>query len=98
MFLLNHQLKELILGLKNKIMVKKAITFLLISILFVNCKKDKTIVLSSSNYGDIINQEFTGDLAFNTTSFVEKYWRIVGNTELKSAHSKNQLGNRSTQV
>jgi aminopeptidase YwaD len=61
-------------------MVKKAITFLLISILFVNCKKDKTIVLSSSNYGDIINQEFTGDLAFNTTSFVEKYWRIVGNT------------------
>jgi sulfite reductase (ferredoxin) len=61
-------------------MVKKAITFLLISILFVNCKKDKPIVLSSSNYGDIINQEFTGDLAFKTTSFVEQYWRVVGNT------------------
>jgi len=61
-------------------MFKKAITFLLISILLVNCKNDKPIVLSSSNYADIINQEFTGDLAFNTTSFVEKYWRIVGNT------------------
>tara|TARA_B100000795_G_scaffold264246_1_gene244487 strand:+ start:1805 stop:3535 length:1731 start_codon:yes stop_codon:yes gene_type:complete len=61
-------------------MFKKAITFLLISILLVNCKKDKPIVLSPSNYADIINQEFTGDLAFKTTSFVEKYWRIVGNT------------------
>ncbi len=39
-----------------------------------------TYNLSSSNYTDVINQEFTGDLAFETTSFVEKYWRVVGNT------------------
>jgi aminopeptidase YwaD len=48
--------------------------------LFINCKNDTLTVLSSSNYSTIINQEFTGDLAFNTTSFVEKYWRVVGNT------------------
>jgi aminopeptidase YwaD len=61
-------------------MFKKPIILLFISILFINCKNDKPEVLSSSNYSDIINQEFTGDLAFETTSFIEKYWRVVGNT------------------
>ena len=61
-------------------MFKKSVVFLLVSMLFINCKKDTPKVLSSSNYSTILNQEFTGDLAFNTTSFVEKYWRVVGNT------------------
>lgn len=61
-------------------MLKKIVYFLLISILFINCKNDKPEVLSSPNYADVINQEFTGDLAYQTTSFVEKYWRVVGNT------------------
>ena len=61
-------------------MFKKIIPFLLLSVLFINCKNDKAIKLSSSNYADIINDEFTGDLAFETTSFIEKYWRVVGNT------------------
>ena len=61
-------------------MFKKSIYFLLVSILFFNCKNDKLEILSEASYEDIINQEFTGDLAFETTSFVEKYWRVVGNT------------------
>ncbi|SDR65673.1 Zn-dependent amino-or carboxypeptidase, M28 family [Polaribacter sp. KT25b] len=61
-------------------MFKKFIPFLFISVFFINCKDEKPLVLSSLNYTDIINQEFTGDLAFETTSFVEKYWRVVGNT------------------
>ena len=61
-------------------MFKKLIPFLFITILFINCKNDNTTILSSSNYSDVINQEFTGNLAFETTSFVEKYWRVVGNT------------------
>jgi Zn-dependent M28 family amino/carboxypeptidase len=36
--------------------------------------------LQASNYSDVINEEFTGDLAYETTAFVEKYWRVVGNT------------------
>ena len=60
-------------------MLKKAFLLLSISILFVNCKKEP-VKLTSENYADEINKEFTGDLAFETTSFVEKYWRVVGNT------------------
>ena len=33
-----------------------------------------------TNYSNIINEEFTGDLAYETTAFVEQYWRVVGNT------------------
>ncbi|WP_299883324.1 M28 family peptidase [uncultured Lacinutrix sp.] len=67
-------------------MFKKQIYFLLISILLVNCKSTKTTQevksLSSKNinYFDILNNEFTGNLAYETTAFVEKYWRVVGNT------------------
>ena len=61
-------------------MFKKIIPFLFITLFLISCKKEKTIVLSTANYSNVINQEFTGDLAFETTSFVEKYWRVVGNT------------------
>ena len=61
-------------------MFKNIIYFLLISFLFINCKKEQPEVLSTLNYADVINKEFTGDLAYETTSFIEKYWRVVGNT------------------
>lgn len=61
-------------------MFKKFIYFLFFSLLFINCKNDKKTQLSSANYADVINKEFTGNLAYETTSFVEKYWRVVGNT------------------
>jgi Zn-dependent M28 family amino/carboxypeptidase len=61
-------------------MLKKIIPFLLFAFLLIHCKKEKTIILSVANYSEVINQQFTGDLAFETTSFVEKYWRIAGNT------------------
>lgn len=35
--------------------------------------------LNTSNYSEILNQEFNGELAYETTAFVEKYWRVVGN-------------------
>ena len=56
-------------------MLKKSVYFLLISFLFINCKKEEPEVLSSLTYADVINQEFTGDLAYETTSFVEKLER-----------------------
>ncbi|UAM98153.1 M28 family peptidase [Polaribacter litorisediminis] len=61
-------------------MRKHIIPFLLSTLLFINCKKEQPEILYTTNYSDIINQEFTGDLAFQTTSFIEKYWRVVGNT------------------
>lgn len=33
-----------------------------------------------SHYSDVINEQFTGNLAYETTAFVEQYWRVVGNT------------------
>lgn len=65
---------------KTTVMLKKIILFLFVSTLLINCKKEDSVKLSTSNYATIINEEFTGDLAFETTSFVEKYWRVVGNT------------------
>ncbi len=35
---------------------------------------------TTDEYFDQIRPIFTGDLAFETTSFVEKYWRVAGNT------------------
>jgi len=61
-------------------MFKKLGCILLISILFINCKTEEKQILTEANYADIINQEFTGALAYETTAFVEKYWRVVGNT------------------
>ena len=57
-------------------MFKKAVFIFVVLLAFINCKNK----LTSENYSDVINKEFTGDLAFETTSFVEKYWRVVGNT------------------
>ncbi|MGB3152254.1 MAG: M28 family metallopeptidase [Maribacter sp.] len=34
----------------------------------------------ATNYFEIIRPEFTGELAYETTSFVEQYWRVAGNT------------------
>ena len=59
-------------------MLKKSITLFFCVSLFVACQQDNQ--LKTTEYSDTINQEFTGDLAYKTTSFVEKYWRVVGNT------------------
>ena len=61
-------------------MFKNISYFLFISIVCINCTNDKSKALKTSNYADVINEEFTGNLAYETTSFVEKYWRVVGNT------------------
>ena len=37
-------------------------------------------ILKPSNYSEVINKEFTGDLAYETTAFMEQYWRVVGNS------------------
>ncbi len=61
--------------------LKKFLLFLLLMTLVASCKSDpKENKLTTSEYSDFLNKTFTGDLAYKTTSFVEKYWRVVGNT------------------
>lgn len=47
-------------------------------LLLFSCKSQNT-VLNSDDYLDLTRTEFTGDLAYETTAFVEKYWRVAGN-------------------
>ena len=75
-------------------MLKNILLVILLVLTFVSCKKEKEVQsLNSSNCFDVLNKEFTGDLAFETTSFVEKYWRVVGNTGFNKSVYKiaNQL-------
>lgn len=60
-------------------MFKNSFLVALLSILcFTGCTFEKE--LQPSKYSTEINQQFTGELAYKTTSFIEKYWRVVGNT------------------
>lgn len=59
-------------------MIRKFCFAFTLLVLF-QCKPQKT-TLSSDDYLDLVRTEFTGDLAYETTDFVEKYWRIAGNT------------------
>ncbi len=51
--------------------------FLFISLLF-GCTSDNTLL--PSEYSSTLNKRITGDIAYETTAFIEKYWRVVGNT------------------
>lgn len=72
-------MKKRTIAITNPIfMFKKILMLILCMSLFSACQQSKE--LKTAEYSTVINQEFTGDLAFETTSFVEKYWRVVGNT------------------
>jgi len=38
------------------------------------------ITNTTEKYFELVRPEFKGDVAFETTAFVEKYWRVAGNT------------------
>lgn len=66
-----------------------------LSIFTVSCKPIEKQKLNSSNYSEVINNKFNGDLAFKTTAFIEKYWRVAGNTGFNNTiyRIENQLKN-----
>ena len=58
------------------IKIKSLITFLIcLAANLLSAQEQK-----ENYYLDLINTQFTGNLAYETTAFVEKYWRVVGNT------------------
>ena len=59
--------------------MQRAIFSLFIFLILLNscAQNDKN---SSNDHLKTLNEEITGDLAFETTAFVEQYWRVVGNT------------------
>ncbi len=59
-------------------MFKKVIYILIFAATLFSCDQNNKII--EKEYFDIINSKLTGDLAYETTAFVEQYWRVVGNT------------------
>lgn len=40
----------------------------------------QTLDQTTQSYFDLVRPEFKGDIAYETVAFVEKYWRVAGNT------------------
>ncbi|MFC4722764.1 M28 family peptidase [Geojedonia litorea] len=55
------------------------IIFVVVLFLCLSCKTERPKDFQQ-NYSASVASEFTGDLAYETTAFVEQYWRVVGNT------------------
>ena len=74
-------------------MLKKFFTIIFLTFISIACKPIDNQKLDSSNYSEVINKKFKGDLAFETTAYIEKYWRVVGNTGFNNTiyRIENQL-------
>ena len=62
--------------------MKKIQLILMVLIVFNSCKKTQPSPIDTH---EIITALFSGDLAYETTAYVEKYWRIVGNRGFDSS-------------
>lgn len=65
--------------MKSKIFILSIFT----SLILASCAENTQTATTAStppNYFDAVRESFTGDVAYETTAFVEKYWRIAGNT------------------
>jgi hypothetical protein len=51
---------------------------LLLCSFLIGCSQD--LEKNNPDYFDLIRPQFTGELAYETTAFVEQYWRVAGNT------------------
>ncbi|WP_257212905.1 hypothetical protein [Maribacter sp. 4U21] len=60
--------------------MKKQLFFLCFLILTLGCSQEQVPQPTSDDYFKIIRPEFNGELAYETTAFVEQYWRVAGNT------------------
>lgn len=56
---------------------KIALSFFVFALLLSSCNAQNT---KSDTYFDIVRPTFTGEKAYETTAYVEQYWRIPGNT------------------
>lgn len=68
-------------------MKKSPVTIFLSLFIVIACQNqvDESTSSNELRYSDLLNKEMTGDLAYSTTAFVEKYWRVVGNSGFDSS-------------
>ncbi|MEP0263762.1 M28 family peptidase [Dokdonia sp.] len=54
--------------------------FIVISSTISACSQEKDLNSVTDAYFDMVTPEFKGDVAMETTAFVEQFWRVAGNT------------------
>ncbi|WP_299767548.1 M28 family peptidase [uncultured Dokdonia sp.] len=54
--------------------------FLLGNLFLLGCSQKKETIAITDAYFEKVAPEFKGDIAFETTAFVEQFWRVAGNT------------------
>jgi len=63
--------------MKFKVFVLPIILFATFTLAYGQESKLET---TTDHYFDVVRKDFTGDTAYETTAFVEKFWRVAGNT------------------
>lgn len=56
------------------------LAFILFATSLLSCSENPTLTQTTNKYFKLVRPEFKGDVAYETTAFVEKYWRVAGNT------------------
>lgn len=56
------------------------VVLIIVNSLFSACSKEEPINDVTDVYFDMVTPEFKGDVAIETTAFVEQFWRVAGNT------------------
>ncbi|GAB1307964.1 DUF4910 domain-containing protein [Urechidicola sp. KH5] len=57
--------------------MRKLVFSILTVFILISCSKEQSI---SKQYFELFRSSYTGNSAYETTTFVEKYWRIAGNS------------------
>jgi aminopeptidase YwaD len=60
--------------------LKVAGTLALLALSVLSFAQKSPLTPSTAPYFDLVRPEFKGDQAYETVAFVEKYWRVAGNT------------------
>ncbi len=60
--------------------LKIILVLTLTNFMLFGCKQKESLAIKTTNYFEVVRSEFKGDVALETTAFVEKYWRVAGNT------------------
>ncbi|MCM4167911.1 hypothetical protein KCTC52924_01271 [Arenibacter antarcticus] len=57
----------------------KNLVFLFFSFMDLGWSQEKVSAITTEDYFEILRKNITGEKAFQTTSFVSQFWRVVGN-------------------
>ena len=87
-------------------MIKNILFLCLFSVTFSNIIQAQAIKkrVTKESVEQTVITSFSGDLAYETTAFVEQYWRVVGNTGFNESiffiakHLENAFKTRSENV